>query len=228
MTSPSFRDIENLSAYLDGHLPQSEKARLEKRLQSEADLSAALKELLHTRAILQRVPQRRVPRNFTLTPKMAGIKPPVPRIVPVFSWASAIAMLLFIFTLGTSLVGQLSLGAAAPKMAAAQNGFGGGPPAASTLAPALAAPAPASQAPLATDQTELATPTPEASIMSVPAATPPPGGRAIQPSVITKSQHKPLSVWVEVWPGLGLLLGALAWFVNWLNRRSFQRKNFPK
>jgi anti-sigma factor RsiW len=235
MTSPSFRDMENLSAYLDGQLTPSERTHLEKRIQKDQTLAAALIELRQTRTLLRRVPQRRAPRNFTLTPRMAGIRPPVPRLVPVFSWASAVAMLLFIFTLGTSLVGQLSFGAAAPMMAAAPSGFGGGPSAAATAAPATAAPAiapaplaPATAAPQSTsDQNMLATPTPEANIMSVPEATPPGAMRVIQPPAAPKAQPKPLNLWLVIWPGLGLLLGTLALLLRWLNRRAFQRKNPP-
>ena len=231
MTSISFRDIEQLSAYIDGQISPTERTRLEIRIQSDQALAAALKELRQTRALFQRTPQRRAPRNFTLTPRMAGIRPPIPRIVPVFSWASAVAMLLFIFTLGTSLVGQLSSGAVAPMMAAAPSGLGGGPPAAANPAPATAAPAPATAAPAlapqgTADQTELATPTVEAFVMSVPEATPPGTMRVIQPPPSAlKAQPKPFNPWLVIWPGLGLLLGALALFVRWMNQRAFQRKN---
>ena len=150
MTSPSFRDMEQLSAYLDGQISQSKRTRLEIRVKSTPALAAALEELRQTRGLLRRTPQRRAPRNFTLTPKMAGLRPPIPRLVPALSWASAVAMVLFIFTLGTSLVGQLSFGASAPMMAAAPNGLGGGQEAAATMAPATAVPAmmaPATAAP---------------------------------------------------------------------------------
>jgi hypothetical protein len=149
MTTPSFGDMENLSAYLDEQLSESERTHLEMRLRTDSDLAEALEELSQTRGLLQRTPKRRAPRNFTLTPGMAGIHPPVPRLVPVFSWAAAVAMLLFIFTLGTSLVGRLSFNAAAPMLAAAPSGFGGGPVAAETKAPAGVAPAPMAAPPIA-------------------------------------------------------------------------------
>src|ERR1035437_6362001 len=133
MTPPSSRDLEQLSAYLDGQLSQSSRARLEIRIQSDPALASALEELRQTRTILRRTPQRRAPRNFTLTPGMAGIRPPVPRLVPVLSWASAVATLFFIFTLGAGLVGQLSFGVAATS-AAAPMGSGAGPLAAATMA----------------------------------------------------------------------------------------------
>jgi hypothetical protein len=224
--------METLSAYLDGQISPSERTRLEKRIQSDVDLGTVLQELRQTRALLRRTPQRRAPRNFMLTPRMAGIRPPVPRLVPVFSWASAVAMLLFIFTLGTSMIGRLSFGAASPMLAAAPSGgIGGGPPAAATQAPVMAAPATA--APLApapaplrkSDQTMQATPTAEAFVMSVPEATPPAASQNIQPSPALKAQQKTLNPWLVIWPGLGMLLGISALLIRWLNQLAFRRKN---
>ncbi len=92
------RDLELLSAYLDGQLNPSDSARLESRLASDESLRAALDNLRSTRSLLRQLPSRRAPRNFTLTPQMAGIKPPTPRVVPVFRFATAIATFLFIIT----------------------------------------------------------------------------------------------------------------------------------
>jgi anti-sigma factor RsiW len=240
MTTLSFRDMENLSAYLDGQLNPSEKTRLENRIQSDPALASALEEFRQTRKLLQHTPHRRAPRNFTLTPKMAGIRPPVPRLVPALSWASAVAMLLFIFTLGTSLVGQLSPSSAAPMMAAAPSGLGGGPANAATAAPATVAPAAPAPAALATaapataapaiDQYALATPTVAASIMSAPElATPEPAvpgtNRTTQPPLAQKALPRQPNSWLFIWPGVALLLGALAGLVRWQNKRAFQRKN---
>ena len=240
MTTLSFRDMENLSAYLDGQLSPVEKTRLENRIQSDPSLASALEEFRQTRKLLRRTPHRRAPRNFTLTPKMAGIRPPVPRLVPVLSWASAVATLLFIFTLGTSLVGQLAPSSAAPMMAAGPSGLGGGPASAATAAPATAAPVapapavPATAAPAttttATDNYALATPTVSASIMTAPElATPEPvvpdTNRSAQPPLTQKALPRQLNSWLFIWPGAALLLGALAILLRWLNKRAFLRKN---
>ena len=107
--SISFNDVANLSAYLDNQLPQAKKTRLERQLTEQQGLVDILIELQDAKRILRQTPRRRAPRNFTLTPRMAGLKPPVPRLVPAFSWASAVAMVLFILTLGTNLVGRYSL-----------------------------------------------------------------------------------------------------------------------
>jgi hypothetical protein len=145
-------------------------------------------------------------------------------------------MVLFIFTLGTSLAGRLSTGTAAPMLAAAPSGFGGGPPVAATMAPANPAPATnvpanpasateASASPRTANQAELATPTEQALVMSVPEATLPAETHAIQSPPTQKALKKQSNPWLFIWPGLGVLLGALALIVRWLNQRAFQRKN---
>jgi hypothetical protein len=109
----SFRDVEKLSAYLDGQLKPSEKARLESRLQTDPELASILKDLRQARGLLRQLPQRRAPRNFTLTPKMVGQKPPMPRTYPVFRFASVLATLLLFFTFATNFLAP-SLAGTAP------------------------------------------------------------------------------------------------------------------
>ena len=109
-------DLELLSAYLDGQLSPSDSVRLESRLASDKSLSTALDNLRATRNLLHQLPSRRAPRNFTLTPQMAGIKPPTPRIVPVFRFASVLATFLFIITF--LINGLFSFAATVPAPAA--------------------------------------------------------------------------------------------------------------
>jgi len=66
------RDWETLSAYLDDQLSASERRALEVRLARLPELSQSLEELRSTRIILRSLPKLRAPRNFTLTPSMAG------------------------------------------------------------------------------------------------------------------------------------------------------------
>ncbi|MBT3337085.1 MAG: hypothetical protein HN855_11470 [Anaerolineae bacterium] len=95
---PSFRDLEKLSAYLDGELNASTQAKIETRLARDPNLRAALDDLRLSRAVLRRTPQRRAPRNFTLSPQMVAKRPPLPRLVPALNYASVLAALLFAFT----------------------------------------------------------------------------------------------------------------------------------
>ncbi|HUF38271.1 MAG TPA: hypothetical protein VMN57_07100 [Anaerolineales bacterium] len=67
------KDTEALSAFLDGNLDPVEHARLEQRLRQETVLQAELESLDRTRRMLRAAPHYRAPRNFTLTPEMAGI-----------------------------------------------------------------------------------------------------------------------------------------------------------
>jgi hypothetical protein len=215
MMTPSVRDVENLSAFLDGQLSRAEQTRLEARLRSEPALAAALEDLRLARQILRRTPRRAVPRNFTLTPKMAGIRPPVPRVIPALSWASAVAMLVFIFTAGSNLFGQLLSGAGAPMLAAAPMsaegyGVGGGPL--------------ATQPPVA-DNT-LSTSTPEALLMAAPQATTPDETLRTSPPPVPVEKAAPEAVinWPFLWLGLALVLIATALLVRLLNIRAFRRK----
>jgi anti-sigma factor RsiW len=135
------RDVELLSAYLDGQLAPSDSTRLEARLRSEPELVSVMDDLRTARGYLRQLPQRRAPRNFTLTRKMVGLNPPLPRAYPVFRFTTAIATLLFFLTYGFNFL--------APQFASQPvYGMGGGggvetysaeaPAAAATEAPAAA------------------------------------------------------------------------------------------
>ena len=69
----SMREWEALSAYLDGQLPAKERTRLETQLNQAPELRSALEDLRRTRSVLRSQPKVRAPRNFTLTPEMAGL-----------------------------------------------------------------------------------------------------------------------------------------------------------
>lgn len=113
------RDIELLSAYLDGQLKPSDSTRLESRLKSDPELVAVMDDLRAARNLLRRLPQRRAPRNFTLTRKMVGQNPPMPRAYPFFRFATTLATLLLFFTFGLNFF--------APQLTAAPGpGTGGG------------------------------------------------------------------------------------------------------
>lgn len=112
------RDLELLSAYLDGQLKPSESAHLETRLNSDPQLASVLTDLRATRNLLRKLPARKAPRNFTLTRKMVGQNPPLPRAYPWFRFASALATLLLFFSFGVNTVGR--------QMASQAPGFGMG------------------------------------------------------------------------------------------------------
>jgi hypothetical protein len=104
-TKNSPREGELLSAYLDGQLNPKERARLEARLREDAQLRSLLVELRRTRAILRSQPRLRAPRNFMLTPQMAGkpVRTP-PRAYPALRLASVLAGVLFVLVLAGDLL----------------------------------------------------------------------------------------------------------------------------
>src|SRR5512140_1508794 len=126
----NFRDVELLSAYLDGRLSPSDSVRLEARLTSDRSLRATLDELRETRGLLRSLPQRRAPRNFRLTPKMAGLRPPEPRAYPVFRLATALATFLFVAAIALNglapFATQRLAAAPAPAFGMGGGGSGGG------------------------------------------------------------------------------------------------------
>lgn len=117
------RDLELLSAYLDQQITPSDAARLEARLEFDKELAATLGDLRAVRTVLRQLPKRRAPRNFTLTRNMVGLNPPLPRVYPIFRFATVVATLLFFFTFGMNMMTSRSMqlsAAAAPAPYAAQ------------------------------------------------------------------------------------------------------------
>lgn len=160
------RDLQLLSSYLDGQLKPSDFARLEARLTSDPNLRSVLDDLRAARGLLRQLPMRKAPRNFTLTPKMVGKNPPLPRAYPAFRFVTALAAVMLFFTFGVNFL--------APQMAKPQAfgmGGGGAPPEAySAQAPAAAA----TQAPAATEAPATEAPAqPSIGLAPAPTATPP-------------------------------------------------------
>jgi len=92
-------DLKNLSAYLDGELNAFSSRKMKNRLARDPNLRTALDTLRETKSILQRTPKRRVPHNFNVSPQMVAISPPMPRLVPALNYATALAMILFFFSI---------------------------------------------------------------------------------------------------------------------------------
>ena len=199
------RDLELLSVYLDGQLSPSDSTRLESRINSDPSLRDALNNLRSTRSLLRQLPSRRAPRNFTLTPQMAGVKPPTPRIVPVFRFASAFATFLFIITF--LINGLFSFAASAPV-----------PAAFNAAAPMSAAQAPAPQAFAAVAPTATDTSVPPMAFKSAPPQT-----ENIRSSNAQTKSSLPLDL--EIFFGiLAIAFGITAWILPRNNERNLRKK----
>jgi len=144
------RDLEQLSAYLDGQLSSPKSAQVESHLASDPEFASALDEIRTARSILRKLPARKAPRNFTLTRQMVGLKPPLPRSYFAFRFSSTFAALLLIFTFAAnalaprvSLPAEQSFSFASGGSAAASKAPAEAPApeaAAATEAPAIQAP----------------------------------------------------------------------------------------
>jgi hypothetical protein len=101
------RDLELLSAYLDGALTEAERADLEARLQTDAELSRELARLRATVDLVRTLPTLSAPRDFTLTRDMVRRQP---RILTsaAFSVLSAAAAFVMLVLGATLLLPQLS------------------------------------------------------------------------------------------------------------------------
>jgi anti-sigma factor RsiW len=95
----SDRDLELLSTYLDGRLNQTDQARLETRLQKDANLREVYEQLHRTRLVLRSLPKMRAPRNYTLSPRMVPARTFMPQSYPVLRLVTALASFLLIFAL---------------------------------------------------------------------------------------------------------------------------------
>lgn len=227
-----FRDVELLSAYLDRQLSPSDSVKLESQLNSDPQMRAVLGDLRIARGLLRQLPQRRVPRNFTLTPKTAGLKAPVPRVYPSLRLATVLAALLFLITFAVN--GFVPL--AASRLAAAPApayGFGGGSgggcnncgpsesaPAA-TAAPVqpFSALAPTETLPGTQDNSHnLATPAPEvAPKAQAPLST------TNRPAAISNVSPIP-PLWQISLGLLALICGLAAWFLRIRNEQEFRKR----
>lgn len=94
----SARDMEQLSAFLDGELSARESDRLQARLDTESDLRRAMHQLQTTAAALHDLPQVHRPRSFALT---EAVKP---RTYPVLQFSTALAALAFIVVVGADFL----------------------------------------------------------------------------------------------------------------------------
>jgi hypothetical protein len=105
------RDLEGLSAYVDGQLTPAEAAALERRLEHDSQLRGALQELRQTVSLLRSLPSVPLPRSFALTPEAIGRRPV--RWYPVLQLGTALAGLAFVVVIGFDALAQNQPGLAA-------------------------------------------------------------------------------------------------------------------
>jgi hypothetical protein len=118
------RDLERLSAYLDGECSSKQAAKLEARMRIEPGLRQTLEELRATAGLLRALPDVSPPRSFALTPEMVGIQRRRP--FPILRLATALASIAFVALIGVdALTTSLTplAGALAPAADMRELGF---------------------------------------------------------------------------------------------------------
>ncbi|MCS7010872.1 MAG: hypothetical protein NZL98_05855 [Anaerolineales bacterium] len=210
MNELSSRDLIQLSAYLDGELRPAEAKRLEQRLAEEDALQRALEDLRQTRALLRQMPQRHPPRNFTLKPRLRGLRPPFPRTALALSWASLAILLVFFIALGSRLFGDLSIASSSPMAVARPMEIGGG-----------------TEEPMMSIQSMEGTLTPTPEIAYFPpaeTASPAPEMRAMSLEESSPVSESRLPSWWFGAPIVSLLLLGIAFGLRRAQLRAFQRR----
>lgn len=118
MSDLNDRNVEQLSAYLDGELTEAERATLEARLQADPALRGELDSLRQTVALVRALPTLKAPRSFALTAEQAGLvaRPrPLPFYVSsAFSALSAAAAVALVALSAYLLLGMQPALAPAP------------------------------------------------------------------------------------------------------------------
>jgi len=115
----SKRDILLLSVYLDDECSRKERKLTEELLQENPAASSFLNDLKSTRELIAQIPDRKVPRNFTISRSEAGIARPLNLVIAlrVTSAVSALFLgLLFFYNMfpgtGSEMVAMESAPAA--------------------------------------------------------------------------------------------------------------------
>lgn len=90
------REFEALSAYMDGELSKKARSQLETQLETNQELQETFEQLQRTRSVIRSLPKMRAPRNYFLTPEMAGVVQKTHKAFPILRLASVLATLVLI------------------------------------------------------------------------------------------------------------------------------------
>jgi len=111
------KEFENLSAFLDDQLQPEEKAQLQARLSTDAELRQQLKDLDQTRRVLRSTPQIRRPRSFALTPEMVKQQRFTLNAMRFSRFVGVAATVLFAFVFASQMFFSRGMGFSAANIA---------------------------------------------------------------------------------------------------------------
>ncbi|MFT5196964.1 MAG: hypothetical protein ACI9EW_000416 [Cellvibrionaceae bacterium] len=109
---------EQIAAYIDQEMEQTERSRFEALLRQDAELQAGLESQQTVKSLLSQIPRLKAPRNFVLNPAVYGGKAPAPSLIellyPKMKVATAAVSFMFVILLGVGFL-QSGLPASAPS-----------------------------------------------------------------------------------------------------------------
>lgn len=99
------RELELLSAYLDGELRPADRQALEARLVAEPDLREQLENFRKSKIIVGHLSRLRAPHNFTLTPEMVTVRQKKAQpFAATMRLASALAAIMLVVSFGVEFL----------------------------------------------------------------------------------------------------------------------------
>jgi hypothetical protein len=94
------KEINLISAYIDAQLSPAETEKVKARLQTDPQLNQLFRDLSYTHKLLQALPHKRAPRNFTLTPESVPTKRFKLWLQPALSLVSVAAAVTLVVVFG--------------------------------------------------------------------------------------------------------------------------------
>lgn len=114
----TLQDYQLISSYLDSTCSARESAQVEARQKADMQFKQAVLEFQHTRRLLRALPQKRAPRNFTLSPSQVPARPQRFFLAPALNFVSLAATVLLVVIFAGSQLAPDLLGAKATQSAA--------------------------------------------------------------------------------------------------------------
>jgi len=98
------KELEQLSAYLDGQLNETEQKQIESRLAAEPELQEMYAGLRNTKLLFGHVRRVHAPHSFALTPEMVKVRKQKQPFFATIRWATSLAAILLVVMFGAEFI----------------------------------------------------------------------------------------------------------------------------
>jgi hypothetical protein len=102
-TKLSSRELQLLSAYLDGELSKKDQKRVERLLSDHPAAISSLEKLRQVKSVIKLLPIHKVPRNFTISTEDVS-RSLIPNLAGVLRYASAVSAVLLIVVIAFDFI----------------------------------------------------------------------------------------------------------------------------